>query len=93
MKIYRLIHSVTIIILLMLNFSYGASAGNVSHHFNLLFSSNLNSRDGKNFIYCISGLSVFLNYLIVDQHKLLKLLYLLLIMINSILILLCIIQF
>jgi hypothetical protein len=89
MKIYRLVHSVSILIIFLLRFFYSSSANNVSHNLNLLFNSKLSKNDGKNFLYFFLGLSVLISYVMTDKHKIFKGIYCLLIIINIILIVLC----
>lgn len=93
MKIFRLIHSIAVLIIFALFFLNSASANNVSHNLNLLFSSNLNSRDGKNLLYFFSGLSLLISYFMVGENKIFKGIYFLLILISIVLILFSIKQF
>jgi hypothetical protein len=93
MKIYRLTHSGSLLILILLRFFYSSSANNVTRNLNLLFNSKLSIDDGKNFLYFFLGLSVLISYVMTDKHKIFKGIYCLLIIINLILIVLCLKQF
>lgn len=93
MKIYRLVHSITLLIILALFFLNSASANNVAHNLNLLFNSNLNNRDGKNFLYFFSGLSILISYFLVGENKIFKGIYFLLISISIMFIMFSIKQF
>ncbi len=92
MKIYRLAHAVTILIIMILRFFYPESGNNVSHHLNVLLDSNLNARDGKNVLYFCTGLGILLNVLIFDKHKIFIILYYILIIMNILLIFFCLKQ-
>ncbi len=93
MKIFRLVHSITILIIFVLFFLNSNSANNVSHNLNLLFNSNLNSRDGKNFLYFFSGLSILISYFIAGENRIFKGIYILLISISILFIVFSLKQF
>lgn len=92
MKIYRLTHTVTILVIIILKFFYPDSGNNISHHLNLLLDSNLNARDGKNVLYFCTILGILLNLLIFDKHKIFITLYYILIILNILLIFFCLKQ-
>ncbi len=92
MKIYRLIHAVTIFTIMLLRFFYTESGKNVSHHLNLLMGSDLNARYGKEFLHFFTTLGILLNLLVFDKHKIFIALYYLLIILNILLIFFCLKQ-
>lgn len=92
MKRYRLIHAVTILVIIILRFFYTESGNNVSHHLNLLMGSDLNARYGTDVLYFFTMLGILLNLFIFDKHKIFIALYYLLIILNIALIFLCLKQ-
>lgn len=93
MKKYRLIHSLSTLLIFIIKIFYPQSVKNVSNNFNQLFNSAINEGDAKNLVYFIIMLSVMINYFMFDKHKIFIALYYFLIAFNIFFIIFCLKQF
>jgi hypothetical protein len=93
MKKYRLIHSLSTLLIFIIKIFYPQSGKNISHNVNQVFNSTISEGDAKNLGYFIIVLSVMINYFMFDKHKIFIALYYFLIAFNMFFIILCLKQF
>jgi len=93
MKKYRLVHSLSTLLIFIIKIFYPQSVKNISHNVNRLFNSTISEGDAKNLVYFIIMLSVIINYFMFDKHKTFIALYYFLIIFNIFFIIFCLKQF